>query len=260
MTTEHMMENFFEKFVKEENINTEDIKELYLIAKNYGLTDNFGNDDNKNFEIFRFYYFNRVLKQKVRGGWDSNHWNITNERVERISEHCVGTVGLAIALKPLLNYSIDLDQVVSTLAIHEIGEILIGDITPFDGITPEQKQDIEHKAITEVIGNLTNKDNMIDTIFEFDKKETKESKFSYYCDKLEADIQAKVYQDMGCHSPLTEQQNNVVFKSKKVQKMIQDGATSAFDIWYEWDRPIYIEEPMFTKTLNYVKDNKIKPI
>jgi len=257
-TIEHQMNYFFEEFLEEENIKTDNVEELYNIARNHGITDSFGNDENKNFEIFRFYYLNRVLKQKVRSGWDSTHWNISNERIERISEHCVGTIALAIALKSEFEFDIDINKVISILCVHEVGEIKIGDITPFDDITPEQKQEIEHKAIIEVIGNLSNKDNIINSIFEFDKKETNEAKFAHYCDKLEADIQAKVYQDMGCHHPLTEQQNNVVFKSERVQKMVQEGATTAFDIWYEWDKSIYKEEPVFTKVLKYVKDNNIK--
>ncbi len=90
---------------------------------------------------------------------------------------------LAIALKSQFGFDVDLDKVISTLCVHEIGEIKIGDITPFDNITPEQKQEIEHKAIIEVLGNLSNKDNIIDSIFEFDKRETNEAKFAHYCDK-----------------------------------------------------------------------------
>lgn len=256
---EQRMQTFFEQIlIEDEDVQTDNIEELYNIAQHYGITDWFGNDENKNFEIFRFYYLNRILKQKVRSGWDSTHWNISNDRIERISEHCVGTIALAIALKSEFGFDIDLNKVISTLCVHEVGEIKIGDITPFDDITPEQKQEIEHKAIIEVIGNLSNRDNIINSIFEFDKKKTNEAKFAHYCDKLEADIQAKVYQDMGCHHPLTEQQNNVVFKSDRVKKMVQDGATTAFDIWYEWDKSIYTEEPVFTKVLKYVKDNNIK--
>ncbi len=258
MTIEHIMEYFFEKFRKEENIETEDVKELYTIAKNHGLTDNFGNDDNKNFEIFRFYYLNRILKKKVRSGWDSNHWNVSSDRVERISEHVVGTIALATALASEFNFGIDLEKVSSVLCIHEVGEISIGDITPFDGITPEQKQEIEHRAIIDVIGNLANQNNMVNSIFEFDAQETNESRFAHYCDKLEADIQAKVYQDMGCQHLLSDQQDNVVFKSSRVQKMIEDGATTAFDIWYEWDKSIYSDAPIFSKTLNYVRNTKLK--
>lgn len=251
---------FFEQFLIEKNIQTNNIEELYDIAKNCGLTDIYGNDNTKNFEIFRFYYLNRILKQKIRSGWDSNHWNVSSSRIERISEHCIGTIALAIALNSQFRFDIDLNKIITTLCVHEIGEIKIGDITPFDNITPKQKQEIEHRAIIEVVGNLSNKDNIINSIFNFDKKESYDDKFAHYCDKLEADIQAKVYQDMGCQHPLTEQQNNVVFKSSKVQKMVQNGATTAFDIWYEWDKDIYKDEPTFTKVLNYVKNNNIKTI
>lgn len=258
ITLEYMMNYFFEDFLIEENIKNKSIEELYKFFKNYGLADKFGNDENKNFEIFRFYYLNRILKQKLRSGWDSTHWNVSSERIERISEHIVGTIALAMAINSEFEFLINLDKVISTLCIHEVGEIIIGDITPFDDITPNKKKEIEHKAIIEVIGNLTKHNEMINLIFEFDNKQTIEAKFTYYCDKLEADIQAKVYQDMGCQHSLNEQENNVVFKSPKVQKMVQDGAMTAFDIWYEWDKSIYIDEPVFTKTLKYIKETKLK--
>lgn len=258
MKTEYMIEYFFENLLQEENVKTEDVKELYIRAKNNGLTDHFGNDDNKNFEIFRFYYLNRILKKKVRSGWDSSHWNVSSNRVERISEHVVGTIALAIALASEFDFNSDLERVSSVLCIHEVGEISIGDITPFDGITPEQKQEIEHRAIIDVIGNLSNCNEMVNSIFEFDEQKTNNSKFAHYCDKLEADIQAKVYQDMGYQHSLSDQQNNIVFKSSRIQQMIEDGATTAFDIWYEWDKPVYNDEPVFSKTLNYVKNTRLK--
>ena len=206
----------------------------------------------------RFYLLATQLKYKIRSGWNETHWNVSKERIESIAEHIYGTCILALSIDSEFETHLDISKVIKMLVLHELGEVVIGDITPFDNITPEQKQEIEHKAIIEVIGNLSNKDNIINSIFEFDKRETNEAKFAHYCDKLEADIQAKVYQDMGCHHPLTEQQNNVVFKSERVQKMVQEGATTAFDIWYEWDKPIYTEEPVFTKVLKYVKDNNIK--
>lgn len=251
------MTYFFDKFLIEENIQSCNIEELYNIAKNYGFIDKFGNDDKKNFEIFRFYYLNRALKQKVRSGWDQNHWNITKERIERISEHVVGTIALALAFNSEFNSNIDLDNVVSTLSIHEIGEIEIGDITPFDDITPEQKKKIEHEAMKNTIGNLSNKKEMLNKLFDFDDLKDSNDKFAYYCDKLEADIQAKVYQEGGYQHTLTDQENNVVFKSSKVQKIVEDGAKTAFDIWYEYDKPIYENDEVFSNILKYVRDNNI---
>lgn len=170
----------------------------------------------------------------------------------------MGTIALAAALDSEFDFSANLDEVTSLLCIHELGEIEIGYITPFDEITPEQKEEIEHKAIIEVIGDLADKEKMAKSIFEFDERKSNMAKFAYYCDKLEADIQAKIYQDMGYQHPLTEQDNNVVLKNEKVRQMVTEGATTAFDIWYGWDKDIYKDSKVLTKTLNYVKNNRIK--
>ncbi len=191
-------------------------------------------------EIFMFYYLNFRLKNKVRSGWDNKHWNINSERIERISEHIVGTIALAIAMDSKFDYNekidldrnIEIDEIIKLLAIHEIGETLIGDITPFDGITPEQKKEIEHKAMISAIGNLCDKRNLIEALFDFDEQISKESLFAHFCDKIEADLQSKFYQDSGLHHSLDDQSNNCVFGSSKVQQMLKDGAQTAFDIWY----------------------------
>lgn len=207
-------------------------------------------------EIFKFYYFNFRLKNKVRSAWDNNHWNVKSNRIEKISEHVIGTFGLALVMSSEFNYNIDIDKVLEMLVIHEIGETIIGDITPFDGITPEEKKEIEHKAMIDVLGNLIDKDSLLSLLYEFDEQKTPEAKFAHYCDKIEADLQAKVYQDKGLQRSLDDQENNCVFKSPKVQKMLGDGASTAFDIWYEWDKSIYEGDkdfPEFSSMLKIVK-------
>lgn len=37
------------------------------------------------------------------------------------------------------------------LCIHEVAETLIGNITPFDGITPEKKKEIEQQAMFDAL-------------------------------------------------------------------------------------------------------------
>lgn len=211
-------------------------------------------------EIFKFYYLNFRLKNKVRTGWDSKHWNVKSDRIETISEHVVGTISLAMALNSEFEYDFDTDKVLKMLVIHETGETLIGDITPFDGITPENKKEIEHKAMRDALGNLKDKDNLLNLLFEFDDQETPEAKCSYYCDKIEADLQAKIYQDKGMHHSLDDQKNNVVFNSSRVQQMVKDGAKDAFDIWYEYDKDIYSGDkqfPEFTNILNIARANNL---
>ncbi|MGM9877900.1 MAG: HD family hydrolase [Bacilli bacterium] len=204
-------------------------------------------------EIFKFYYLNFRLKNKVRTGWDNKHWNVKSNRIETVSEHIIGTLGLAMVLSSEFEYNLDVDKVLRMLTIHETGETLIGDITPFDGITPEKKQEIEHQAMRDALGNLKEKDNLLALLFEFDEQITKEAKCSHYCDKIEADLQAKIYQEKGMHHSLNNQKNNVVFNSLRVQQMLKDGAKDAFDIWYEWDKNIYSDDNQFPEFMNMLK-------
>ena len=188
----------------------------------------------------RFYLLATQLKYKIRKGWDEQHWNVKKERLESVAEHIYGTCILAISLDSEFKCNIDLYKV---------------DITPFDNVSPEEKMQKEHEAFAKLVGDLVKKDEIISLFLEFDSKQTREAVFAYHCDKLEADMQAKVYQDMGCQNPLEDQKNNVVFKSAKTQQMIADGAKTAFDIWYEYDKKLYEDDETFAQMLEYVRSH-----
>lgn len=201
----------------------------------------------------RFYLLATQLKYKIRSGWDEKHWNVSKERLESVAEHVYGTCILALSIDSEFETNLDIGKVIKMLVLHELGEVVIGDITPFDNISPEEKMEKEHAAIKEVLGDLIKKEEYFALLFEFDERKTKEAIFAYHCDKLEANIQAKVYQDMGCQNSLDNQKDNVVFKSEKVQQMIKDGAKTAFDIWYEYDKSLYNDEK-FSALLDYIKE------
>jgi putative hydrolase of HD superfamily len=200
----------------------------------------------------RFYLLATRLQDKIRTGWDKNHWNIQKERIESVSEHIYDTCILALAIDSEFETNLDINKVIKMLVLHEIGEVIIGDITPFDHISLEEKKQMEHEAIKEVLGDLIKKDEYYSLLLEFDEHKTKESIFAYHCDKFDADLRAKIYQDMGCQKSLNEQEDNVVIKSEKIQQLMKDGAKTAFDIWYEWDKAIYAEDEKFSKLLEYL--------
>ena len=232
--------------------------DLYKEAVRKGIFKPKSFEENKKYqEIFRFYYDNMNLEKAVRTGWDNKHWDIFGKR-ESIADHIYGTIVLAMAMYDGES-NVDIDEVLQTLLIHEIGEIEIGDKTPFD-ITKEEKARIEHKAMKHILGNLTDKEAMFNSLLDFDAEEKESSKFAHYCDKLEADIQSKIYQDSGRHKSLDEQQNNVVFKSPKVQKMLQEGVNTAFDIWYLCDKDIYKDSEKFKSMLEYIKDHNLRKV
>ena len=201
----------------------------------------------------RFYLLATELKYKIRSGWNETHWNVSKERIESIAEHIYGTCILALSIDSEFETHVDINKVIKMLVLHELGEIIIGDITPFDNVTPEEKMKIEHAAIKKILGDLIKKEEYFVLLMEFDERKTPEAIMAYHCDKLEADIQAKVYQDMGCISSLDKQENNVTFKNKKVQKMVQNGAKTPFDIWYEWDKSLYKDDEKFSSLLDYIK-------
>ena len=213
-------------------------------------------------DIACFYMENYKLTNIIRSGWDDKHWNVSEKdiRVERISDHIVSTLALVMAFKSELNYNLDYDKIFKTLAIHEIGETVIGDITPFDNMTKEEKKAYEHKAMETVLGGLYKKDELLQNLFDFDDLKTEEDLFSHYIDKIEADLQSKVYQDNHQQRSLTDQENNCVFKSKKVQDMIFSGlAKTAFDVWYYYDISIYEDERFvaFKDLLKLAKSNNL---
>jgi len=60
---------------------------------------------------------------------------------------------LAIAMKSEYNYDIDIMKVIFMLAVHEIGEAVIGDLTMFQ-IDKATKEEEGHKAIKRILKNL----------------------------------------------------------------------------------------------------------
>ena len=204
--------------------------------------------------IMSFYLLATQLKNKIRSGWDELHWNVSKERLESVAEHVYGTCILALAINSEFDSDLDMTNVLKMLVLHEIGEVIIGDITPFDNVTPEEKQRIEHSAMEKVLGDLIKKEEYLALLLEFDERKTKEAIFARHCDKLEADIQAKVYQDGGNFPDVqVAQEKNANFK-KRVQPIVEKGAKTCFDVWYEFDKSLYADDEVFSALLDYVKE------
>ncbi len=120
-------------------------------------------------------------------------WNVSKDRLESIAEHIYGTCILAISIDSEFNTGIDLNKVLKMLVLHELEEVIIGDITPYDKVTEEEKLNLGRKAVSEVLDGLIKKEEYEELLNEFNAHESKEAKFAFCCDKLEADLQAKKY-------------------------------------------------------------------
>jgi len=206
--------------------------------------------------VLDFYLLATKLKNVIRSGWDNKHWNIKAERLESIAEHIYGTCILAIAMQSEFPHDIDINKVVKMLVLHEIGETIIGDITPTDNITLEEKERIEHEAMAEALSSLNDKDELLKLVYEFDAHVTNESKFAFMIDKLEADIQAKIYQEKGCYNQ--DEWNAFANSIPRLKKLYDSGkASKMFDYWYIYDRPKMGDDEAFKGMQDKVNDEYI---
>ena len=206
--------------------------------------------------VLDFYLLATKLKTVVRSGWNEKHWNIRAERLESIAEHIYGTCILAIAMQSEFPHEIDINKVVKMLVLHEVGETIIGDITPTDGYTEEEKERIEHEAMAEALSPLTDKDELLKLVYEFDAHETNESKFAAMIDKMEADIQAKVYQEQGSYDQAYW--DKFIDGVPRLKKLHDEGVENKmFNYWYIYDRPKMGNDEAFLGLQDKLKNENI---
>ena len=202
--------------------------------------------------IIKYYVTCNTLKNVLRTGW--LYWNVKKYRIESVAEHVYGVQMLAIAMKSEYKYDIDIMKVIMMLAIHELSETIVGDLVQFD-ITSADKLKKEHEAIHNILSPLVDGKMIEELIEEFDKKETEEAKFAFQCDKLEADIQCKLYDKEGCVD-LNDLKVNSATQNKVLSDLI-NASSSWSKGWLEFSQKKYPYDDNFIALSNYVKDNDI---
>lgn len=185
--------------------------------------------------VIKYYVLCNKLKNLIRKGWLD--WKVKSDRIESVADHVYGTMMLAIAMKSEYKYDIDLDKVLKMLAIHETEEIIIGDLTLFD-ISREDKTKAGHDAVEKIFSGLIDKKEYKKIIFEFDERKTNEAKFAYFCDKLECDLQARIY-DLKGYMKTGHVKKNKIYKKQDNVKNLIDGGLSWGQMWLKFGRERY---------------------
>lgn len=202
--------------------------------------------------VIKYYVLCNKLKDVIRSGWLD--WNIERKRVESVAEHIFSTQMLAIAMHSEYGYSIDLQKVILMLAVHELEEIIIGDITVVSK-DHDNKLEKGHMAVKEVLSCLGAKDKIESLILEFDERKTPEALFAYQCDKLDCDLQAKLYDEEGCID-IEKQDGNAELCTEIAQEVLKNGAKGFSDIWIANDKKYYTDSN-FIELYNFIKDNSL---
>ena len=208
--------------------------------------------DKKIKDIMSFYALCSKLKDTIRKG--PLTWNANRKRIESVAEHIYGVQMLAISIYYQFNYKLDLNKVIYMLAIHELEEIEIGDLAFYE-TTKEDKLEKGKNATNLILKDLVGKEEISKLLDEYNERKTDEAIFAYHCDKLECDVQMKLYDQEGCFD-LSNQPNNPIINLPSVKKVL-DSESSISNAWIEFDRSKFEDDPVFIEIINWLKDNNI---
>ena len=203
--------------------------------------------------ICDFYAITHKLKNTLRSGWKV--WEIDAERFESVAEHIYGTQMLALAINSEFELGLDIARVALLLAVHELGEAIIGDL-PNVGrkISSDEKRKIELEAVEKILAPLNNSQMIKDAFLEFENRETPEAKFAFFIDKLDCTIQCKFYEERGCndlHKP----------RHGEYGRLIEEGVAKGYKtftkMWAEYDKEHFKFDELFTSIVDYFVENYI---
>ena len=201
--------------------------------------------------VLGYYVLCNKLKELLRKGWLD--WHVSKERIESVAEHIYSTQQLAIIMQNVYYYNIDLQKVIMMLAVHELEETIITDLTQFD-ISREEKVKIGHEAVKKIVDTFGLKDSIEELILEFDERKTDEARFAYMCDKLECDLQCKLYDEENLVD--LSRQDNKALDNNRVEKLLKEGKSWS-EMWMSFGRDTYPYDKNFKNVSEYAEKNNL---
>ena len=202
--------------------------------------------------ILDYYMLTCTLKDVIRRGW--KRWNVSKERLESVAEHIYGTCMLALGIYSECKPDIDLGKTILTLVLHETEEILIGDITPFDGKEKLEVKSKGRESVEKIFSPLIEKDYYYKLVEDFDLLRTPEAIFARKCDKLECDLQAKIYDEQGY---MSIERADKMMNMPLIQQYLSEGIKDISTYFILNDRKHYDEDDIFMAISKYIENNKL---
>lgn len=204
---------------------------------------------NRSNNIINFYLIANKLKEKIRQGWVEVE--INKDRLESVAEHIYGCLIVALGLESEYNLNLDMYKVLKMITLHELEECLMPDFTIRSNITAQEKIELGKQKVHEAVEGLIKAEEIEKLLNEFNAHQTKESIFCYLVDKIECDMQAKVYDLQGAFS-YESAKKDLPFYGDRAEE-IDKASKTASDFWINYDRPKYEDNEMFKDLLNEIQ-------
>jgi putative hydrolase of HD superfamily len=145
--------------------------------------------------LVQAYFELNHLKQLYRQGW--LRVGVPPERCESVAEHSLGVALLCLFIADTWFPEADASKVLRIALLHDLGEARVGDITPHDGVTSEQKHALERQAVEQILAGLPRGADYLKLWEEYEQGSSFEARLVRQVDRLEMALQACVYEHQG---------------------------------------------------------------
>ena len=208
---------------------------------------------NKQIEsIIKFHQLTCKLKTTIRSGW--KYWKVNENRIESVAEHVFGCAMLAVGIFSTAKIDVDIEKVITMLALHETEEVLIGDITMFDSKKMKTKKQDGRKAVLTLFKDFENSDKFLALIEEFEQNQTLDAHFANQIDKLEADLQAEYYSNSVDYDKVS----SLIMSNPEMIKLKEQGCKTLGEYFLQSDKHKFSGECL--EIAEYLEKNKIKKL
>ena len=128
-----------------------------------------------------------ALKDLPRSGWVREGL----DQPESVAAHSWGLSWLVLCLCPA---HLDLGRALAMAVLHDLGEVVVGDITPADGVAPARKSEMEERAVRSLLSPLGPRgEDLLEIWREFEEGSSAEARLVRALDKLDMGLQARIY-------------------------------------------------------------------
>ncbi|BFZ21150.1 hypothetical protein BsWGS_24189 [Bradybaena similaris] len=142
-------------------------------------------------KLFQFMKLIGQLKRVKRTGWVRNKV----KDPETVAEHMYRMAMMAFAIPS--NLGLDRDKCIKIAIVHDMAESMVGDITPWCGVSKEEKHKREEEATSHIASLLPDDagKEIYQLWLEYENQSSPEAKFVKDLDKFEMLFQAYEYEN-----------------------------------------------------------------
>lgn len=130
------------------------------------------------------------LKNLKRTGWVNNEINLP----ESVADHMYRMSMLTFMIT---DTRVNKDKLMKICMVHDVAEAVVGDITPFDGVTKEEKRKLEETAMQNIVADIDNTEiakELLELWLEYEEGTSLEAEIAHQLDKFEMIVQANEYE------------------------------------------------------------------